>query len=1067
MEWDQQALGHAPIPARGWWDAPTDAELLRRFGELTLNRARAYLNGGRVRSVQVPSQASVVLAEVTGTRRYDVLLTPVGTPDVFRGNCSCPMGFDCKHVLTVLLWLRARPSSPRWRRQLDQLLAIPAESRGEPGQGPLALQVSALRYGRDWAVQFLPTRRVKKGDRWAKNLQWSTVNAPGADQQYRPDQLRALRELAHLHRPYYHSGGVLDFGDLGPGAWRLLGQVRDAGCEFVPHAQHLQGGGESRGVGVDFAELPLGARLARDDDDQVVLGVQALDGTPLESVQLLGNPPTAALVDTGAELVLRPCDPDPGLRPLTQLAQVRIPPEEVSDFVTDYLPRLRERAPVTGAEQVAALPEGETLRLRGTIRGFGTGGIELAWSWVYADATGEREVGLLVERGGPRRSPVVEQELRAALVAELPELAELLGSGSARLDAARAALFRSTVEPRLTADERVELLHTGEVLDYAEATEARVEWQVTDSDERDWFDLGGRLLLDGERVPLVEVIRALRAHQELLVSPSGRFVRLDSPELVRLAELLEEANLLTDRRDELRISRDDVALWRELADVGVIVEQAERWRRTVGALVTADSAEVPPPVGLLAELRPYQLVGYQWLHRLWSAGLGGLLADDMGLGKTLQTLAALLQRRQQRTDEPPALVVAPTSVLGTWAGEAARFTPGLRVVVIDRTLKASGAELAALTADADLVVTSYTLLRLDDQAYAAHDWSVLVLDEAQAVKNPRARTHQAVRRLRREVTMAVTGTPVENSLVDLWAQLALVAPGLYPKLEDFNAEVRRPIESGRKPELMERLRNRIRPLLLRRTKELVAADLPEKHVQVLSVPLAPGHRRRYDRQLARERQRMLGLLADPDANRIEILAGLTRLRQLAIDEGIGATADEAGGRRTPHSAKTETLVELVTELAGEGHRALVFSQFTSYLARVREALTEAGIACCYLDGTTRDRQRVVQEFRDGDQPVFLISLKAGGVGLTLTEADYVFVLDPWWNPAAEQQAIDRAHRIGQRRAVLVYRLVSADTIEEKVVALGARKTELAAGLLGSGDEAAPKLTAEELESLLE
>lgn len=1054
------------VPADGWWRSLTETSLAQRFGRTTLQRARSYVRSGRVLSVQAPQGGAVVLGEVRGTRRYDVLLTNrQGTG--FTAQCSCPVGLNCKHAAAVLVWLRDHQPTSVWRRQLDRLLELPAPSRAEPGDQPLGLQVAAIRYGSEWAVKLLPARRVKKGNRWAKNSYWSIVQDAGADAIYRPEQLVALRELGHLHTPGYYQGSTgIDLGHVGPATWRLLTQIRDAGCEFV--AEPIPGiYADCRGVRVDFTELRLGARVQREDSGEVTLVVEALDDTPTQSLQLLGNPPLSALVDTGAELVLRPCHPDPGLWSMTRLAQVKIPAEELEEFVSDYLPRLQQRAPISGAAELAALPEGETLRLRGTIRGFGTGGVELRWQWVYADGAGEREVGLGSGSTGERRSPLVERELRSALCAELPELVELLDTEPVRLDAARAALFRSILEPRLTADERVELLHTGEVLDYTEADEARVEWQVTDSDERDWFDLGGRLLLDGERIPLAEVIRALRARQELLVSPSGRFVRLDSPELARLAQLLEEANLLTDRRDELRISRDDVALWRELAEVGEIAEQAERWRRTVGALVAGDTADPDPPTGLLADLRPYQLDGYRWLHRLWSAGLGGLLADDMGLGKTLQTLAALLRRRQERPDEPPALVVAPTSVLGTWRGEAERFAPGLRVAVIDRTLGKSGADLAALTAGAELVVTSYTLLRLDAEAYAAHDWSVLVLDEAQAVKNPRARTHQAIRRLRREVTMAVTGTPVENSLVDLWAMLALVAPGLYPKLEDFNAEVRRPIESGRDPELLERLRHRIRPLLLRRTKELVAADLPEKHVQVLSVPLAPGHRRRYDRQLARERQRMLGLLADPDANRIEILAGLTRLRQLAIDEGIGAAAEDAGGRGTPQSAKTETMVELVTELAGEGHRALVFSQFTSYLARVREALDAAGIASCYLDGTTRDRQRVVQEFRDGDQPVFLISLKAGGVGLTLTEADYVFVLDPWWNPAAEQQAIDRAHRIGQRRTVMVYRLVSADTIEEKVVALGARKTELAAGLLGSGDDAAPRLTAEELESLLE
>jgi SNF2 family DNA or RNA helicase len=361
------------------------------------------------------------------------------------------------------------------------------------------------------------------------------------------------------------------------------------------------------------------------------------------------------------------------------------------------------------------------------------------------------------------------------------------------------------------------------------------------------------------------------------------------------------------------------------------------------------------------------------------------------------------------------------------------------------------------------VVTSYAILRLDAEAFEELAWRGVVLDEAQFVKNRQAKTHVAARRLGAPFTLAVTGTPLENSLMDLWSLLSLTAPGLYPRPDVFTKVYRKAIESGERPELLDRLRRRIRPLMLRRTKEQVALDLPPKQVQVVPVELAPMHRHVYDRHLARERQRVLGLLADPEANRVAILAALTRLRQLALDPAL--VDPEHDGRAM--AAKLELLVDRLRELDQEGHRALVFSQFTGFLRRAEEALAKAGLRTCYLDGTTPNRQQVIRAFRDGESAAFLISLKAGGFGLTLTEADYVFVLDPWWNPAAEAQAIDRAHRIGQDRPVTVYRLVSSDTIEEKVVALQERKRDLFQRVVDEGGALSGTISADDVKALLD
>jgi SNF2 family DNA or RNA helicase len=547
-----------------------------------------------------------------------------------------------------------------------------------------------------------------------------------------------------------------------------------------------------------------------------------------------------------------------------------------------------------------------------------------------------------------------------------------------------------------------------------------------------------------------------------VVLPSGTWFDIRRPEFDRLRRLIDEARALQDAdRPGLRISRYQAGLWDELIEFGVVAEQSERWARDVRTLLEVDDAPPPAaPAGLAAQLRPYQLQGYQWLSVLWDAGLGGVLADDMGLGKTLQTLALVCRAQEAGELTAPVLVVAPTSVVSNWAREAARFAPGLRVRTIEATGRKLGVPLAEAVGGADLIVTSYTLLRLGGDDYRALPWSGLVLDEAQFVKNHQAKTYAAARRLPARFKLAITGTPVENDLMDLWSLLSIVAPGLFPSPQRFTEHYRTPIERGGDAEVLGALRRRIRPLMRRRTKEQVAAELPPKQEQVLEVALNPKHRRVYDTHLQRERRKVLGLVDDLQRNRFTIFRSLTLLRQLALDASL---VDDAYA--DIRSSKADAFLEHLQEVVAEGHRALVFSSFTGFLGTVRRRLDAEGLPYAYLDGRTRDRQRRIDEFREGGAPVFLISLKAGGFGLTLTEADYVFVLDPWWNPAVEAQAVDRTHRIGQDKTVMVYRLVAADTVEQKVVALQERKRDLFARVLDDDSVLAGPLTAEDIRGL--
>jgi SNF2 family DNA or RNA helicase len=421
----------------------------------------------------------------------------------------------------------------------------------------------------------------------------------------------------------------------------------------------------------------------------------------------------------------------------------------------------------------------------------------------------------------------------------------------------------------------------------------------------------------------------------------------------------------------------------------------------------------------------------------------------------------------------PFLVVAPTSVVGNWLIEAARFTPELDARSITATANKSGRSIAELAAGADIVVTSYTLFRLDFESYSGIQWAGFILDEAQFVKNHTSAAHRAARDLDAPFKLAITGTPMENNLMELFSLFSITAPGLFASQRRFTEEYVRPIEGANGGtagtnqvgdpggERLARLRRRIRPLMMRRTKELVAPELPEKQEQVLAIELAPKHRKLYDTVLQRERQKLLGLIEDMDKNRFIIFRSLTLLRMLSLD----ASLVDAKYEGIP-SSKLDALLEQLDDVVAEGHRALIFSQFTSFLGKAAARLDAAGIAYEYLDGSSTKRPAIVKRFKTGTAPVFLISLKAGGFGLNLTEADYVFLLDPWWNPATESQAIDRTHRIGQTRSVNVYRMVATGTIEEKVMALKEKKAKLFDAVLDDDAVFSSALSADDIRSLL-
>jgi len=582
----------------------------------------------------------------------------------------------------------------------------------------------------------------------------------------------------------------------------------------------------------------------------------------------------------------------------------------------------------------------------------------------------------------------------------------------------------------------------------------------------DWFDLQGEAEFEGRTVPLPEVLAAVRRGERFVPLSDGSLGMLPEEWIEKFAPI---ARLGTAEGDHVRFrSIQAVLLDAWLADdpevdssisLDETFERARRRLREFSRVAPAD-----PPPGFHGELRPYQRAGLGWLHFLRDFGFGGCLADDMGLGKTVQVLALLEARRERRaaTPEeklPPSLVVVPRSLVFNWLAEAARFAPALRL--LDHT-GAGRARESDPFKDCDLVITTYGTLRKDVALLREMEFDYLILDEAQAIKNASSQTAKAARLLRGHHRLALTGTPVENHLGELWSLLEFLNPGFLGASSTFRAhadELRAPKDENRNV-----LARALRPLILRRTKEQVARELPPKVEQTIFCELASKQRRVYD-ELRDHYRATLGRRIGEQGwgrSKILVLEALLRLRQAACHPGL---VDP--GRRGDPSAKLDLLLPQLREVLDEGHKALVFSQFTSFLAILRAQLDEEGIPYLYLDGQTRDRQERVEAFQnDPGRKLFLISLKAGGLGLNLTAADYVYLLDPWWNPAVEAQAIDRAHRIGQERPVFASRIVARDTVEEKILELQKSKRDLADAVIQADRSLLAGLGREELELLL-
>ncbi|MEA3638974.1 MAG: DEAD/DEAH box helicase [Lamprobacter sp.] len=815
--------------------------------------------------------------------------------------------------------------------------------------------------------------------------------------------------------------------------------------------------------------------MRRDQDILVSLEPYPSQGRPLLPVQETPQRVRVILFDAGHLEIARILGPEGLVIPSTG-------EKALVDSLTAVAPMLTVHSDIGGGDSQAEAiqadvrphlhltPCDEGLRIDLFIHPFGEFGPQLRPGLGRASLFTEHE-------GQPlrcRRNLQAEREAAQAVIAACPALSLALDSA---IDAGLGA--RLGLEPEAGEDWGDEQDWIWNLPDPAEALAAleqlhalgdqvQLDWprgrrvalskeiglsrlQVKVRQKKDWFDVAGELQLDDGRV------LAMRELVERVASAQGRYVRLGEGDFLVLSSALRRRlQGLASLVDDGRFHPLAAPAVHELID-GMQVEASQEWLALLDRLAQIEAFEPELPSTLQAELRDYQLEGFRWLARLAHWGAGACLADDMGLGKTIQALALILTRAPQG----PTLVLAPTSVCGNWLDEAERFAPTLR------PLRFGDGDRAAMLDAAgpfDLIVCSYGLLQTERERLSQVDWQTIVADEAQAFKNAMTKRSQAIMALKGDFRMITTGTPIENHLGELWNLFRFINPGLLGSLQRFNQRFAIPIEQDKDQGARQRLRQLLKPFILRRLKTDVLAELPPRTEINLQLELSAGEMALYEalRREAMERLDSEGSKAAPGHKRLLLLAEIMRLRRVCCHPRLALPDTELP------SAKLEAFAEIVDELLDNRHKALVFSQFVDHLSLIREHLDRRQIRYQYLDGSTPEPQRraAVDAFQAGEGDLFLISLRAGGAGLNLTAADYVIHMDPWWNPAVEDQASDRAHRIGQERPVTVYRLVAKDTIEERILKLHASKRDLADGLLSGADDGG-KLSYEQMLALVQ
>nr|WP_315254354.1 DEAD/DEAH box helicase [uncultured Duganella sp.] len=1090
----------------------TADDIRRSFDSVTYNRGASYFRSEMVQEVE--RDDDVLTGHVLGSSakgyRQSIKLSPRGEPLGFRGSCSCPMQRNCKHVVAVLLaacaaglnqdegaaddvlpyamaqWLAnvayQAETAIRMKQQTRPRPARKAEYQAiyvlmpQAGSGRLHLHLCKGRIAADGAIRSATP---------IKDL-YNFQQSPPA---YLRAEDRAMAVMFAGSLQSIWGGSSVELVDKS--VERLIQQASDAGVLYQAKnndalrsgLRTLQAGPRRSGR---MAWHPAGELLQ--------LGWAFDDGGAIEHVAPT-TPPMYVAQDRIGELAL----PDGlALMPLSQwLMLVKGAPPLSPDHAAAFAEEMFD----SGLDSILPLPQSASSLLTG----LRPTPVLVLQSWVATEYA--VDVGVVsFEYDGQRVSGDPRQELVRISKAGMEKVVRHEQDETA----AWAALHAAGFVPAPSSDLQHEVLLPSEAawlkfvghglpqlqaqgwiiesvpgfrFDLTEVDDwyANVQDGATESGNP-WLELELGIVVNGTPVSLLPVLLQLirqaprdfapaaleaRADDEVLLAalPDGTRVALPWDRIKPILRTLGELYFSDRVGDTLRLSPLDAARLAELEAGAQLRWMGGEQLRVLGRKLAAFEQVQPvaAPAGLQASLRSYQSEGLAWMQFLREYGLAGILADDMGLGKTIQTLSHILTEKEAGRLTAPALVVAPTSLMDNWQSEAARFTPGLRLLAL------TGANRAQRYADigqADVVLTSYALLPRDEDVLRQQPFHLLILDESQYIKNHRSKAAQTAGLLPARHRLCLTGTPLQNHLGELWAQFHFLMPGLLGDEKTFNAQFRKPIEKQGDGERNAFLVRRIKPFLLRRTKDHVAKELPPKTEMVRMVELAGPQRDLYETVRLAMDKKVRDEIARKGVARsqIVILDALLKLRQVCCDPRL--LKSRVAGKAGAASAKLEVLLELIEELLDEGRKLLVFSQFTSMLALIEAELQARAVPYALLTGDTVDRATQVNHFQNGAATVFLISLKAGGVGLNLTAADTVIHYDPWWNPAAENQATDRAWRIGQDKPVFVYRLIARGTLEEKIQQLQRTKGGLADAVLAGGEAQGLQISPEDLLGVL-
>jgi superfamily II DNA or RNA helicase len=1071
------------------------------LGVRELEKARPYVD--LVHDLEI--EPTVIRGMIPGSARRPyaavvrLISTGAGQPRLYSA-CTCPIGSDCKHVAALLLKAidernpasRLSPGVLSWVEDLRRASVAVAKKKSRPSttRQQLFYLLLATPNRRQFGIQIRKGKYVESAEEW-----WKVDRALLTPPSFVNEEDLGILRLLWADRG--NESGLRAFG---------LGAKH--GAEVLQRLVQTQ-----RLYADDALDLPLHAGLPR----PAGVGWQ-VDTMGFQRPYLRPDPPADMVVTVNPPWYLDLTDGEIGplevsgnpavisrlfsLPPLSA-KEAALVAEALSELAPDLPPPMEDAsarlrlidAPLQAILQLETLSTHGNRSWRDYPASFGGGPFDVArviFRYADADIAADERADFITLPDGEtvrlKRRPETEAVVLKAL-------------GKAGLEKVPAHTIYTFGTPPagvyglagerqwgpFMADGLVQLREAGWQIEFAPDFRHHVlevdgwEADLVESDNG-WFDLDMGIIVEGQRLALAPLLASLFRRDDrwldalrlidipddegiALITPAGKRIRVPAGRLKPLATTLIDLFDGFSGGETLRLSRFDAPRLAELTDTsrwqfkgqGDILALAEKLMAAQGI------RSIPAPAGLSLELRPYQLEGMAWLQFLREQGLSGILADDMGLGKTAQTLAHLLIEKEAGRLDRPSLIVLPTSLIFNWKNEAARFAPGLSVLSLHGPeRKARFGEIAG----SDVVLTTYPLLWRDADELMQHHYHLLILDEAQTVKNAQSQSAEAVRKIDARHRLCLTGTPLENHLGELWSQFDFLLPGFLGDSKRFTKHWRTPIEKLGDTQRRDLLARRIRPFILRRKKEDVAQELPPKTIIVRKVELEGSQRDLYETVRAAMDAKVRDEIASKGFNRsqIVILDALLKLRQVCCDPRLVKARAAA---KVKERAKLDLLMAMLPELVDEGRRILVFSQFTSMLALVEEELQAADLPYAMLTGETVDREKAIRSFQQGEVPIFLISLKAGGVGLNLTAADTVIHYDPWWNPAVENQATDRAHRLGQDKPVFVYKLIVGGSIEEKILALQERKAELAAGILSEDHSVEVKFNTDDLSALFE